>query len=132
MASRNLNDLYPNLRILCKEFLQKANDHKIDALVTCTWRSNEEQEDLYALGRTKPGKIVTRARAGQSAHNFTLNGVPASKAFDIVPLFHGKPIWSVSHPSWAILGAIGVELGLKWYGEPGSKFKELPHFELKT
>src|SRR5699024_6503628 len=29
-----------------------------------------QQNALYAQGRTKPGKIVTNARAGQSLHNY--------------------------------------------------------------
>lgn len=35
-------------------------------------RTFEEQEAIYAQGRTKPGKIVTNARGGQSYHNFGL------------------------------------------------------------
>jgi hypothetical protein len=39
----------------------------------------EEQTALYSLGRSAPGKIVTKARAGESFHNYGL-------AFDWVPL----------------------------------------------
>ena len=39
----------------------------------------EEQTALYAIGRTSPGKVVTKARAGESYHNYGL-------AFDWVPL----------------------------------------------
>ena len=39
----------------------------------------EEQTALFAIGRTAPGKIVTKARAGESFHNHGL-------AFDWVPL----------------------------------------------
>ena len=35
-------------------------------------RSIEEQNALYAQGRTKPGKIVTKAKGGQSYHNYGL------------------------------------------------------------
>ena len=37
-----------------------------------TYRSFDEQNHLYAQGRTKPGKIVTYAKGGQSYHNFGL------------------------------------------------------------
>lgn len=37
-----------------------------------TYRSVEQQDALYAQGRTKPGAIVTNARGGQSAHNFAI------------------------------------------------------------
>ena len=97
----------------------------------CAYRSNAQQEALYAQGRTKPGPRVTNARGGQSAHNFMLDGKPAAKAFDIVPVIHGKAMWSRAHPHWQTLGKIGMDLGLNWYGAPGSKFDEFPHFQLK-
>ena len=39
----------------------------------------EEQTALFSVGRTSPGKVVTKARAGESYHNYGL-------AFDWVPL----------------------------------------------
>lgn len=132
MASRNINDLHPDLQPLCREFMAQAAHRGIDVLITCTWRSPKEQDELYAQGREKPGHIVTRARGGQSSHNFMIDDKPASKAFDVVPLVSGKPMWSDGHPSWQKLGEIGVGLGLNWYGIPGAKFYEKPHFELKS
>lgn len=35
-------------------------------------RTMKEQDELYAQGRTRPGKIVTAAKGGESAHNFGL------------------------------------------------------------
>jgi peptidoglycan LD-endopeptidase CwlK len=35
-------------------------------------RSFEDQDELYAQGRTKPGNIVTNARGGDSLHNYGL------------------------------------------------------------
>jgi len=43
----------------------------------------EEQAMLYAQGRSRPGKILTQAKPGQSYHNYGL-------AFDWVPLKTGK------------------------------------------
>lgn len=131
MASRSLEDLHPDLRPLAEEFLKRAVLQGIEVLVTCTYRSGMEQNELYAQGRTKPGPRVTNARAGQSAHNFTINGKPAAKAFDVVPVVAGKLMWSAAHPHWQTLGQIGMDLGLNWYGAPGSKFTEYPHFQLK-
>ena len=132
MTSRRIEDLHPDLQPICREFLKRAEDAGIDVLITCTYRSNEEQDQLYAQGRTAPGPVVTRARGGQSAHNFTINGKPAAKAFDIVPMSAGKPMWGIGYPAWQILGKIGMDLGLNWYGAPGSKFIEFPHFQLGT
>lgn len=106
----------------------------------CTYRSAEEQERLYAQGRTTPGPIVTRARAGQSAHNATLpDGTPAARAFDAVPLLHGKPIWEdptdadadwTNDYGWRVMGQVADEVGIEWYGRPGAPFREAPHFQL--
>lgn len=132
MASRDLKHLHPLLRPKCEAFLAEAERRGTGVLITCTYRSNAEQDALYAQGRTAPGRIVTRARGGQSAHNFLLlDGTPAAKAFDVVPMVDGKPMWDAKHPSWQVLGAIGLELGLNWYGAPTAKFREYPHFQLQ-
>lgn len=129
MASRKLSDLHPTLQPIAEQFLEACRLAGLDILITCTYRSGAEQNALYEQGRTKPGAKVTNAKAGQSSHNFELNGKPASKAFDIVPLVGGKPMWSSKHPSWAAAGAIGKRLGLEWAGE-WKTFKEFPHFQL--
>jgi peptidoglycan L-alanyl-D-glutamate endopeptidase CwlK len=114
-----------------EKFLDLCHEEGLDILVTCTYRSGKEQDELYAIGRTIPGRKVTNAKAGQSNHNFTLNGVPASKAFDIVPLVNGKAMWSSDHPAWVKAGAIGESLGLSWAGNWRGTMREYPHFELK-
>jgi len=52
---------------------------KIPPLIYCGFRSYEQQAALYSLGRSAPGRIVTKARPGESYHNYGL-------AFDWVPL----------------------------------------------
>lgn len=131
MASRKIEDLHPDLQPIAKKFLLAADKANVDVLITCTYRDGAEQDKLYAQGRTTKGAIVTRARAGQSAHNFTINGKPASKAFDVVPLVDGKPVWDAMHPAWQVLGKIGMDLGLNWYGAPTAKFREFSHFQMK-
>lgn len=117
----------------------------ISILLICTHRSNEEQAQLYAQGRTTAGRIVTNAKPGKSHHNkVNAAGSPAAEAFDIVPLRHGKPIWGTSGDGiddndaddhkddlevWQRVGEHGVAVGLKWYGTPGSPFREFPHFQ---
>lgn len=135
MSSRRLEDLHPDLLPLCKEFVTQCQQQGIDILITCTFRSPEEQDRLYAQGRKTPGAIVTNAKGGQSEHNYMMsNGKFASKAFDVVPLRGGKCIWGTEGHDleiWQTVGKIGMDLGLNWYGAPGSKFKEFPHFALK-
>lgn len=129
MASRKLEDLHPDVRFLAEKFLDAAADEGIEVLVTCTYRSGIEQAQLYAQGRTAKGKIVTNAQPGESLHNTLLNGQPAARAFDVVPMIVGKPMWDDEHPSWEALGRIGESVGLEWGGRWRKPDK--PHFELK-
>lgn len=129
MASRSLNDLHPRLKERALAFLDRCRMEGIDVLIYCTYRSNKEQAELYEQGRSKGGKIVTYAKAGKSWHNFTIDGRPAAKAFDCVPMINGKPEWSTRHPVWQMVGKIGTDVGLMWAGN-WSRFREYPHFQL--
>ena len=86
---------------------------------THTLRTNAEQDALYALGRTKPGKIVTNARGGESYHNYGL-------AADFCLIVDGKVSWAVDK-NWmaviAIFESYGWESGHRW------KFKDSPHVQ---
>ncbi len=119
--SRSLNDLLPPVKSRAEKMIEGCKAVGIDLLVTSTYRDNASQEALYAQGRTKPGKIVTNARAGQSFHNYRC-------AFDVVPLRHGKPVWDAKDPVWQIIGQIGKQCGLEWAGD-WKRFKEFPHFQ---
>ena len=79
MASRKIEDLHPDLQPLCREFVRRCEAAGVTALITTTFRSGAEQDELYAQGRTKPGPRVTNARAGQSAHNAMIQGKPAAR-----------------------------------------------------
>jgi peptidoglycan L-alanyl-D-glutamate endopeptidase CwlK len=125
MASRDIDDLTPHMRELTVKFLDKAAQEHIDVLIYCTMRSNEEQDALYAIGRTKPGSIVTNARAGQSSHNPDKTG--KARAFDCVPMLHGKPQWN-DRDTYLKLGLIGESVGLKWAGRWSGRLRETAHF----
>lgn len=130
ISSRKLEDLHPKVAMMARELLEKANAEGIDLLVTCTYRDNEEQNRLYARGRSvlwehgQKVRKVTNARAGQSIHNYKL-------AFDVVPLRNGKPVWSTSGADemlWQRVGNIGESVGLEWAGR-WKRFREFPHFQ---
>ena len=123
MASRKLEDLAPQFRdrfIAWKRACEKAG---LDVLVTCTLRSGEEQDALYAIGRTQPGQKVTNAHAGQSAHQYGL-------ALDFVPIDLGKPAWNEAHPAWRKAGAIAGDCGLEWAGTWTGPMREFPHIQV--
>ncbi len=151
MASREISALSTPMQALYNRFFDRCRrdpwmlKEGVTVLLTCTYRSDEEQARLYAQGRTAPGRIVTNAKPGKSKHNVrNAQGLPCAEAFDVVPLRHGKPVWGTSGDgvdendvddtlddleAWERVGAHGVAVGLKWYGSPGSPFKEFPHFQ---
>jgi len=93
-----------------------------------TLRTNKEQDELYQIGRTKPGKIVTNAKGGQSYHNYGL-------AFDLVLIIDGKTAsWDTltdfdkdNEPDWMECVAIAKKSGFEWGGD--WKFTDKPHFQ---
>lgn len=129
MASKDIKDCDEELQKLIALFLEKCKAINFDILIYCTYRSDKEQEELFSIGRTLPGKRITNARAGQSKHNATKNGKPASKAFDAVPIKKGKALWNDNN-AIELMGSIGESVGLVWAGRWKS-FKERVHFELK-
>jgi len=118
--SRNLDDLAPPAKQRALAFIAAASAKGIDLLVTSTYRDSESQDALYAQGRTTPGNVVTRAKAGQSWHNWRC-------ALDVVPLVNGKAIWD-DQALWKQVGEIGKSCGLEWAGD-WKTFKEYPHFQ---
>lgn len=135
MASRNLDDLAPELRIKCLDTIHACKQASIDLAIICTYRSADEQDQLYAQGRTIRGPVVTNARGGQSAHNQAVNGKPASAAFDCVPIVNGKPVWSTwgsDKQLWQTIGRIGKAQGLIWAGDWKGHLVEYGHFQLAS
>lgn len=127
MSSRSLEDLNQATKQRAVTHKQLCAEKGVELLIYCTLRSNEEQNALYAIGRTKDGKIVTNARAGESAHNPDEFGKAAG--YDCVPTIAGKPMWDSNHPAWRIVGACGEEAGLIWSGRWTGKLRETCHFQ---
>lgn len=119
MASRSLSDLHPRVHELTLKWIDACKSAGIDVLVYCTYRSPEEQNELYAIGRSKPGKVVTNARAGDSFHQYRV-------AFDFVPLVAGKPAWD-DKSLYAKTGSIAESFGFEWAGRWTGKLKETAH-----
>jgi len=116
--SRKIEDLLPKVRAMCEKFIAECDAQGIDVIITSTYRDAESQNALYAQGRTTTGSIVTKARAGQSYHNYRC-------AFDFVPVVGGKAQWS-NTALFLKCGAIAKACGLEWAGD-WKTFKEYPH-----
>ena len=122
MSSRSIADLRPVFATRAIAWLDECRHAGLDVLITCTFRSMSEQNDLYAQGRTRPGKRVTNAKPGESAHNFRF-------ALDFVPIVQGKPDWSSKSPQWLQLGRLAEACGLEWGGR-WRGLVDLPHIQL--
>lgn len=94
---------------------------------THTLRTFKEQDEIYAQGRTKPGKIVSNAKSGRSWHNYGM-------AIDIVLLVGGGVSWDIStdfdgdgRADWIEVVQVFKEHGWEWGGD--WQFKDYPHFQ---
>lgn len=96
-------------------------------------RTYEQQNVLYAQGRTAPGGIVTNARGGQSNHNFGVAcdfGIFVDSVYIDEAVDHHSFSGATMDKMYSALGAIGIGLGLSWGGS-WSSIKDMPHFELR-
>lgn len=127
--SRDKNDLHAELVTVYDQACAKYKEMYPSGpqpFITCTHRSDEEQNALFEIGRTKPGKTVTNAKAGQSPHNFK-----PSFAFDIAFITIEKKLsWDSKHFKHFAEIINGITNTVEWGGE--WKFSDPPHFELKA
>lgn len=121
VSAQRIARLHPSMRAAATMLLTRAEMQGIKLRITSGDRSYAEQDALYAQGRTKPGGIVTNAKAGESWHNFAL-------AIDVVPIDkNGHADWD---GPWERIGEIGKSIGLEWGGD-WKTFKDRPHFQMR-
>jgi hypothetical protein len=112
--NRNYEDLAPffaqKLRLALAECAQKG--YSVDLFEGL--RSNSRQTYLWESGRTRDGKIITHAKAGQSWHNVAL-------AADIVGRTSNRWDWSIDYDN--------VEQIMITHGFQSLKF-ERAHFQM--
>lgn len=94
-----------------------------------SFRSLEEQLKLYNKGRTQESRargeaIVTRARPGDSPHNWGC----ATDWAEFRPEFVSQEIWNKA--DWKVFGQAVESVGLEWGGS-WLNFMDKPHAELK-
>jgi peptidoglycan LD-endopeptidase CwlK len=141
-VSRKVTDLSPAVRVKCLSFLDRCQLLGCPVRVVQTLRTLEEQEAVYQKGRTRPGEpchhwlpprvrpvgscrvhplgaTVTKAKPGESAHNYGL-------AFDVAFETDGGGV-SWEGP-WDTVGGLGEHFGLEWGGRWTTP--DRPHFQL--
>jgi peptidoglycan LD-endopeptidase CwlK len=89
-------------------------------------RSWAAQAALYAQGRTKPGRIVTKARPGSSWHNYGL-AIDLGLFKNGVYLDEKKP--AEADKLYAEIGKLAAAHGIEWAGT-WKTFTESPHFQI--
>lgn len=124
---KRLNGVHPDLVTLAKEGIRST---PYDFGITQGVRTVEQQRELYAKGRTEPGRKVTWTM--NSKHLIQPDGF--SHAFDIAVWIGGKLTWTEKY--YDVVGkhlekvAKDLDIPMLWGGRFRRR-KDRPHFELK-
>ena len=115
---KQIQTLHPERRENFQKFVEELESTFTDfdyIAIPQAFRSFEEQDKIYAQGRTTPGEKVTNAKGGQSWHCYGL-------AIDIVPVKNGKELWNYDYSKFE---SISKKYGLTW----GHHWHDEDHFE---
>lgn len=120
MIIKDISALLPNAQTACRAFLAECERQGLKVRITETYRSQERQNELYAQGRAKPGKVVTWTK--NSRHT-------SRRAWDICQNIKGKE-YDTAGGFFDKCGAVAAKLGITWGGS--WKTPDRPHFEIKS
>lgn len=127
MSSRKLSDLLPHVQPHAYSWLHKCFERGIDVIVTCTYRTQEEQDELWERGRSKPGNKVTWTR--NSKHTERV-------AIDFAIVKDGKAVWDVKADinendiaDYTEVGKVAEEEGFQWGVMINGKHTDLCHIQ---
>lgn len=122
-SERYIRTLQPKAQDAARQFLRKVLDAGITARVLSGTRTYAEQNALYRRGRfgNRPPQ-VTKARGGQSNHNFGI-------AWDIGIFENG--VYRGASPKYRRAAQVGLVPGLEWGGH-WTSFVDEPHYQLAT
>jgi peptidoglycan L-alanyl-D-glutamate endopeptidase CwlK len=121
-SENRLKKVHPELARRVRMVIDNLAKAGMQVEVVQGLRTVAEQDALFAQGRSKPGKVVTNARGGQSNHNYGI-------AVDVVPFADGKPNWDAPNSIWIAIGGEAEKVGLEWGGN-WKKFLDRPHIQL--
>lgn len=120
---RDINRCHPRLIDLSKKLVSACRGQGLIIGIGESFRTKEEQDALYAKGRTAPGNIVTNAKGSSySSHH------QWGTAFDIYRS-DGKGVYTDGDGFFEKVGKIGKSIGLEWGGDWKSPVDK-PHFQL--
>lgn len=116
-ACRDIAELTPLAQKACNLFMAKCKAAGYDIFITETYRSQERQNYLYSLGRTRPGNIVTWTKNSRHTNR---------RAWDIAT--RGGNLYDES--VLRKCGEIAKKLGITWGGTWSTP--DTPHFEISA
>lgn len=121
VTQARLVGLHPLLQRRYTDFDADMTSRGIILRITQALRTWAQQDALYAIGRTVPGKIVTEAKGGYSAHNFgyAVDVTPNDPAFPV-----WKPDWNENDDRWKTVLTVAENYGL----EEGAEWRTFPDF----
>jgi peptidoglycan L-alanyl-D-glutamate endopeptidase CwlK len=127
MISRDKALLCPAFIVRLNEFERRLSIDHLPFYMFEGLRSFERSDELYAQGRTKPGKIVTNAKGGDSIHNY---GLAADYVLDgDIDKPDIQWSWENRNGIYQSMGAVAEACGLVWGGR-WKRFPDLPHVEM--
>jgi peptidoglycan L-alanyl-D-glutamate endopeptidase CwlK len=128
----NIATLMPPAQKLARQFMKAVSGFQHVVRIISGTRTYAEQDALFAIGRTvgKSGKFVTKARGGQSNHNFAI-------AWD-VGIFDAAGRYmtgatAADVTAYKALGALAKSKvpGLEWGGD-WTSIVDRPHYQVAT
>lgn len=124
--SDKLLGVHPDFAILVQRLLNVMALLGHPMIVTDGLRTTEQQQLLYAQGRTAPGHIVTQADGVSVRSNHQMHTDGYGHAVDCAFLVDGAPSWNDAL-HWRLYGEVGKALGCKWGGDWHTP--DRPHLE---
>uniref|UniRef100_UPI00406D34D4 M15 family metallopeptidase n=1 Tax=Paenibacillus sp. FSL H8-0548 TaxID=1920422 RepID=UPI00406D34D4 len=125
-----VTELHPAVFAKQNELIAAASQAGITILITDGFRSSEEQDAIYAKGRTAEGQVVTQVQGGHSYHNYGL-------AIDFaLRTKKNEVVWDMKYDGnkngksdWMEVVTIAKELGFSWGGD-WKNFPDYPHLQM--
>jgi peptidoglycan LD-endopeptidase CwlK len=124
-SERNIITLHPKAQEEARKFLTLAQGGLFEVRIISGTRTYAEQDALYKQGRYgNPGRIVTKAKGGQSNHNFAI-------AWDI-GLFDSKGYNVLDANYIALAKRVMPNISTLEWGGDWKSIKDNPHYQLKA
>lgn len=121
--AREVNQLHPWLQYKLEKLMKECKKQGLTVGIGECFRTVEEQNALYAQGRSRPGRVVTNAKGDSfsSQHQWGI-------AVDLFQNIMGRE-WEEAFFRKVAKIAKSDEVGLGWGGD-WSGFQDTPHFYL--